>query len=108
MAGFTPMTLTGRRPALISAPSNAIVFLTPVILFSALRSWLVIPGGATTSRSGRMICRNEPAIRVAARAGVGTAEVNDSPSGWLDRAGQHAGREQHERAAARDTAERAR
>ncbi len=34
MAGFTPMTLTGRLPGLISAPSKAIVFLTPVILFS--------------------------------------------------------------------------
>ncbi len=83
MAGFTPMTLTGRLPALISAPSKAIVFLTPVILFSRLRFWPVIPLGATTSRSGKMICRNDPASRLAAAADRAAA-VNDPPAGgWI-------------------------
>ena len=67
--GLTPMTLTGRRPALISAPSKAIMFRTPVILSSAVSCWLVSPAGATTSRSGRMICRNEAAFDAAAAAG---------------------------------------
>src|SRR5215472_11823046 len=76
VAGFTPMTLTGRSPALICAPSKAITCRTPVILLSRDSCWPVIPAGATTSRSGRMICWNVPASRA-----ISAADIPGRPAG---------------------------
>ena len=76
------MTLTWWLPALISAPSKAIMSRTPLIWPRLASCWLVSPAGATISRSGRMICRNEAASWPAA-----VAAARSLP----DRAGRAAG-----------------
>ena len=75
------MTLTGCPPALISAPSKAIMFRTPLILSSLVSCWLVSPVGETISRSGKMICRNEVAAACDAAAAAG-APAEPPDGGW--------------------------
>ena len=62
--------LDGLRPFAVghavSAPSNETRFLTPLTWPSWASCWSVRPDGETISRSGRIICLNEPASRAAA------------------------------------------
>src|SRR5712691_975137 len=56
--GFTPITLAATPPTLIWAPSNEIIFLTPLIARSLASSAGVSPFGSTISRSGRAMPRS--------------------------------------------------
>ena len=67
------MTLAGRPPAVISAPSKTIMLRTCAVLPSLAISALVSPAGATTSRSGRMIRRNAVLSRARSAAPVTAA-----------------------------------
>ena len=72
VAGFTPMTLTGRPPALISAPSKAIVFRTPVILFSSAE----VLAGDSLRRDDQQVGQDD----LPERAGVPVSRPAPAPS----------------------------